>query len=335
MKNYIITLDTGTTNSRAILWNENREQIGTEKTEVGVRNTAIDGNNNRLKEAVKGCLDGLVNNNNISYDDVKLVIASGMITSNVGLVEIPHLVAPVSLEDLAEGTKPVELPDVCPLPIWFVPGVKNFGTDVTVDNFESMDIMRGEEVESIGILSNYSSDSPIVLVLPGSHTKFVAVDEEQRIAGCLTSIAGEMLSSITNHTIISDAVGRKFTEEDSYDKEMMLLGYQTAERVGLTRACFSARILNQFAIDDTDKIANYILGATLQCDIQAIKNSSSIQAGEETTMIVSGKNPLRQALVDILEHDGSFAAVEEFVNKQELPLSAMGAYLVAEKCDIL
>lgn len=335
MKKYIITLDTGTTNSRVILWNEWRERVASANAPVGVRNTAIDGNNSCLKEAVKSCLVAVLQKSGVEYSEVKCVIASGMITSNVGLVEIPHLIAPVGIEEIAEGTKPVVLSDVCPLPIWFIPGVKNFGEQVTLDNFESMDIMRGKEVESVGILQSYDIDTPIILVLPGSHTKFVSVDEEGRIVGCLTSIAGELLASITNDTIIADAVGKKFVEKETYDKEMTLLGYRTAAKVGLSRACFSGRILNQFTISDKMKIANFVLGASLQNDIQAIKNSSSVEVGKKTTMIVSGKSPLREAIIDILNEDGSFGVIEEFTNKDNIPLSAIGAYLVAEKCNIL
>ena len=56
MKQYIITVDGGTTNTRCILWDENRRRIAQENRPVGVRNTAIDGNNRKLKQAVKECL---------------------------------------------------------------------------------------------------------------------------------------------------------------------------------------------------------------------------------------------------------------------------------------
>ena len=36
----------------------------------------------------------------------------------------------------------------------------------------------------------------MILVLPGSHNKFVAVNADKEITGCLTSISGELLSAI-------------------------------------------------------------------------------------------------------------------------------------------
>lgn len=88
--------------------------------------------------------------------------------------------------------------------------------------------------------------------------------------------------------------------------------------------------LNQFAISDKMKLANYILGACLQSDVAAVRNSAAISAGEDATIIVAGKNPLRQAIADILEHAGYFRHVEAFVPASDLPLSAIGAYLIAD-----
>lgn len=335
MKNYIITVDTGTTNTRTILWDENRKMVRTEKAAVGVRNTAIDGNNSRLKAAVRDCLDALTRKAGISYEAVRCVIASGMITSNVGLVEIPHVVVPTGLQDLAKAVTEVSLPDVCPLPIYFIPGVKNSRGSIDWDNFESMDIMRGEEVESCAIIAHLPKGAPALLVLPGSHTKFISVNEAGQMTGCLTSITGELLSSITNDTIIADAVGHQFVEESTYDREMVLLGYHTAKKTGLGRTCFSGRILNQFVTKDHLKIANFILGAALQNDVTAIKNSDALHVSKDTVVVVAGKNPFRQAIVDILGDEGGFASVSEYIPAENTPLSALGAYLVAEQRGML
>jgi len=329
MENHVITLDTGTTNTRVILWNERREPAAAAKAEVGVRDTAIDGSDRRLKAAVKSCLEQVLSDAGITYDQVKIVIASGMITSNVGLVEIPHCVVPVGLKELAEAVRPVELPDVCPMPITFIPGVKNSAGPVSYENFEAMDIMRGEEVESLALLEQFPKGRSYLLVLPGSHMKFVSVDGQGRITGCLTSISGELLSSITNDTIIADAVGRKFVEPGQYDKEKVLLGYETAKTCGIGRACFSARILDQFVEKDQQKLANYILGVALQSDVTSVQNSTALHVDRDTEVIVAGKDPLRQAILDILNYEGCFANVHTAKSDGQ-PLSARGAYLVAQ-----
>lgn len=45
MKTYVITLDTGTTNTRAYLWTISGELKGIERCEAGVRDTAKSGTN--------------------------------------------------------------------------------------------------------------------------------------------------------------------------------------------------------------------------------------------------------------------------------------------------
>lgn len=326
---YIITIDAGTTNTRAALFDENQTLLGIEKQEVGVRNTAIDGNNQKLKEAVKNCLDALLSKAGISFHEVEKVLASGMITSNVGLVEVPHKTAPAGLKDLAAGITPVLLEDICPLPIHFIPGIKNRDQAITLDNYEEMDIMRGEETESMAMLSMLPKGQPILLVLPGSHMKFVAVNAEGQVTGCLTSISGELLSVITNNTILADAVDHRFVSAETYDKTYLLAGYKNAAATGLGRACFSCRILNQFAEKNPDKLANYILGAVLESDVTALKHSSAIRADRDTLMVVAGKEPLQTAIADILKEDGSFGDIKIFDTDLTVPLSSLGAFLVA------
>ena len=171
-RQYILTIDTGTTNTRVTLLGGGYAKVCEAKREAGVRNTAIDGNNTQLKNAVRDCIDEVLIKSGISYDNVKCILASGMITSNVGLVEIPHLTAPVGIENLVRATRAVELPDI-PLPIHFIPGVKNNQDKVDLKNFESMDIMRGEEVESVSLIERYYTGAPLLIVLPGSHNKFI------------------------------------------------------------------------------------------------------------------------------------------------------------------
>lgn len=335
MKQYVITIDGGTTNTRCILWDEDRNRVGEEKRQVGVRNTSIDGNNGKLKQAVKECIESLLEQNHLNYENISRIIGSGMITSDVGLVVVPWITAPAGVDQLAEKTCAVDLPDICPIPIHFIPGIKNSDGPFTFANIETMDIMRGEEVESVAILDQYEKGRPMLLVLPGSHNKFVSVNEDGQITGCLTSISGELLSSITNDTIIAKSVNREFVSMETYDREWILKGYETAAQTGLGRACFTARILMLFYQNDPQKIANYVLGASLAGDVQAVRHSRAVKADPDTLVVVGGKQPLRQAVSDILKADGYFRDVEEFVSEGDIPLSAIGAYIIAQKNGLL
>lgn len=173
------------------------------------------------------------------------------------------------------------------------------------------------------------------LVLPGSHNKFVAVNADKEITGCLTSISGELLSAIINDTIIAKSVNRSFVTADQYDRKWLLLGYNTAKETGLGRACFSGRILGLFCNAEPSKISNYILGAALQGDIQAIRNSSALCVTDDTQFVVCGKDPFKQALVDIFTEEKLSNQITIFEPEAGFSASALGAYLVAEKCKII
>lgn len=335
VRDYTITIDGGTTNTRCILWDSHRKKVGEESRAVGVRNTSIDGNNHALKQALKSCLDQLIEKNQLAYDQVGRIIGSGMLTSDVGLVNIPWISAPAGIQELAEHTVDIQMPEICPVPISFIPGIRNSGENIDLDRIESMDVMRGEEVEAVAIIERCHAGKPMLLVLPGSHNKFVAVDAHKKITGCLTSISGELLDSITNHTIIAKSVHSEFVPKEAYDQKWLFRGYDTAKKTGLGRACFTSRILMLFFNEDPEKLANFILGAVLAEDIKAVHHTTAIQSEREMQVVVGGKQPLRTAVADLLIYDGYFSSVEEFEPDRNIPLSAEGAYLVAQEKGIL
>ena len=63
----IVTIDAGTTNTRAFLWGEGRRLLAAERRAVGVRDTAADGDNRRLKAAVRDCLEALLRAGNLYH----------------------------------------------------------------------------------------------------------------------------------------------------------------------------------------------------------------------------------------------------------------------------
>lgn len=326
---FLVTIDGGTTNTRAVLWKDN-EVAAVAAREVGVRDTAISDSESPLKTAVKGCLKEVMEKGAVTFEELEGIVASGMLTSNVGLVEIPHLTAPVSAKILAASIKTIRLADVCPIPIHFIPGVKNQIASIDEETFEQMDMMRGEETETFAILKEHPVNRSTLLVLPGSHNKFVFVNADGAITGCLTTVSGELLSAITHNTILAKSVGQQFATEETYDTDMVLRGACTTAKTGLGRACFSGRILNTFVTDNQMKIANFLLGAVLQEDVAALKNSAVFSVTEDIDIIIAGKNPLRQALVDILKADNPSYHIIEYLPKPGQSLSACGAKYLYE-----
>ena len=81
-------------------------------------------------------------------------------------------------------------------------------------------MMRGGEVETVAVIESLPKGQPYLLVLPGSHTKFVSVDRDEKDHWLPHNDHGRLLSVITNDTLIADAVGHSFASEETYAKRM-------------------------------------------------------------------------------------------------------------------
>lgn len=293
-------IDCGTTNLRVTLVGEDGNVLAQSKRPGGVRHTAIDGHNGRLKQMLAECIAETLGQAGQPADGstVSRCVAYGMITSNVGLLEIPHLAAPASARALHEGMKTAQFPEVAPFPISFIPGVRNFGGAVTAENFSGMDMMRGEETEAVGLFELLRPARECVFILPGSHNKFVRMDAQGHILSCMTSISGELLDALTNHTILADAVERTFATEQDYDPELACEGARECAQNGLGRAAFAGRILNQLGGMESVRLRSYLMGAVLAQDIQALRSFAS--GGQDIQFLIAGKMPLQSAIADVM-----------------------------------
>lgn len=328
----VITLDTGTTNTRVTLWRD-KEVIGKVSREVGVRDTAIDGNNNKLKKNINEAINEILKKNRLILNDIDKILASGMITSNVGLIEVPHLTGNIGIDELAKGMVSHYLPDVVEKTIWFIPGFKNNIKEVTLENCEAMDIMRGEEVETIGLLERLNVKGEALIILPGSHSKFVSINQKGKITGCLTSLAGELISVITNNTIIAGSLEHSLAREFNHD--MVVDGYKKGSKCGINRTIFSVRIIEQFTNLSVNAKANFLLGVVLSDDLKAIKNSSALKISSESNVIIAGKSILKNSFKAIIEEDGYFKNVQVVSDEEMDNLAGYGALSIASKCRLI
>ncbi len=324
---HILTIDTGTTNTRVTLWREG-VVIAHQSHEVGVRDTAISGNSEKLKRGVRDTILKTLQIADIQEDQVDLVLGSGMISSNVGLFELAHVPAPAGLQQLARGMVSIVIPEVFAKPIWLIPGVRNVVENIGLHNCEAMDMMRGEEVEVIGVISQLHITGPAMMIMPGSHSKFVCIDEKNNITGCVTTLAGELLYVITHNTILAKSLESGFAT--SISPEMLLAGALSAQTIGLGRTCFNVRILDQFTIYERNDRANFLLGAVLGADLLTLKNSTAIKMMPGTPIYICGKPILKDALSLLIKNDDYFSGdVTVVTDEMQAHLAGQGAIMVA------
>lgn len=299
MSRCALVVDCGTTNLRVTLLDENRQRLDAARAEGGVRHTAIDGNNSRLRAMLRECICTVLSRNGYAPADVERCVAYGMITSALGLMEIPHVPAPAGAAELRAAMRTQVFEDIAPFPIEFIPGVRNFAGPVNLENFSGMDMMRGEEVESLGLFKLLHPHGAAMFVLPGTHNKFVSMDAQGRILGCMTSVSGELLDAITHHTILCDAVGGSFVSPEAYDAAYAKAGARECAVSGLGRAAFAGRILKTLGGEERTRIQSYLLGAVLALDVQAMQ--AFVGDREDVEAYIAGKAPLRQGMCDVID----------------------------------
>lgn len=279
MKKYI-TIDGGTTNTRVSL-TDGKSVRATVKIPIGARKS-IDGSS-ELKAGLREAIKKLLSDTKICISDLDAIIASGMITSEFGLINLPHLTAPVGFEELHGGIFAEEIPEVVSLPIHFIRGVKTVGT------LSSTDMMRGEETELMGILD--SSYGECVYVLPGSHSKLIYTDGDGRITHFSTTLTGEMLAALSEGTILRDAVSLSV---EKLDTDSLESGFLYAKEYGINEALFKTRILKNLFGKDESACYSFFLGAVLSDEIL------SIVASAAGTAVIGGKSQLKEATAHLL-----------------------------------
>ena len=161
----LLTVDSGTTNTRLRLVEDGRV-IQSFQAQAGAR----DG-----PDAIAAALSSLLRQ--AQSTEAQAVMFSGMITSPTGLIEIPHVAGPLSLERL----RPLrhDFPQLSRLPFYFIPGVR-IGEAGASPAFG--DIIRGEETELAGYLALHGPEGRR-LCRPGPW---------RRAGGCPSGHAGRL-----------------------------------------------------------------------------------------------------------------------------------------------
>ncbi|MDB5701503.1 MAG: 2-dehydro-3-deoxygalactonokinase [Sphingomonadales bacterium] len=126
------------------------------------------------------------------FGDVPMLMA-GMIGSNRGIVETPYVACPASLSDIT-----AKLTWLQPARIAIVPGLS------LLDGARA-DVMRGEEIQALGLYALGLAGGHTIICHPGTHTKWIEL-LDGTIAGFRTIMTGELFSLLKSHSILSDVL---------------------------------------------------------------------------------------------------------------------------------
>lgn len=320
---WVVALDGGTTTTRARLVHDGHV-VATARRSVGVRDTVLSSSSARLlpaavREAIR---EVLASAGGIRPD---AVVAAGMLSSEIGLEVVPHVMAPAGPDELARGAAVRELPEVAAWPILFVPGVRTPASE-GVDGWADADVMRGEECETLGALLVRSMRGPAAFVWPGSHTKLVEVDAEGRIARSHTTLAGEMTAALARHTLIAASLPEYLPEKP--DPDAVAAGARLAQRDGLGRAAFLVRVAALEGAMPSEQRAAFWVGAVIADDAMRLARHTILR--RQVPVLVGGREPQRALYAAMLE-ERLARPVTPLDDEEAENASAIGALEVARR----
>ena len=287
----LVCIDLGTTTTRVWRVSGDGRQLARLQAPVGVRDTAREGSAALLRRTLHGLIAQASAPIAGSAPPAR-VIAAGMITSSLGLREIPHIPAPAGLAELAAATKPHAFPDVTDLPVLLVPGIR-FGPPLGAEAAPvgETDIMRGEETLCVGLHRLGRAPGGAMLLNLGSHWKTIGIDADGRVVSSVTTLSGEMMHAVHERTILASALPAE--RPDAWDQEWVEAGMREERASGLARALFCVRLLQLAGSTTPQDRQAYLAGAFIAADMGLV--TAAAAALGQMRMLLAGNHALARA----------------------------------------
>lgn len=261
-----VAVDWGTSNLRA--WG-----IAADGT-IAFSRTSDRGMGKLTPDAFAGVLEGLLEDEPSVSGGAVDVLICGMAGARQGWMEAPYLDAPADLGGLAYGAVRPPMPGSRLAPR-ILPGVcqKLSGAE---------DVMRGEETQILGLgalLPGFAG----VAVLPGTHSKWVAVNG-RRIERFATAMTGELYEVLRTHSVLRlsltgalDGPGREAGIEAG-----LAAGIAAPQR--LAASLFKVRAGSLLSGRQPDWCAGYLSGLLIGAEIGGQRDW--IEAGQEAIPLI-------------------------------------------------
>ena len=236
----LVAIDWGTTTARAYRLDRDGSVVAEQSAPLGVQK--IEGG--RFRDA----LSTLVGRD---LPRATPLIACGMIGSRQGWLEAPYVDCPANFVAMAGAL--AHLPDG---PLAIVPGL------ICRDAEGVPDVMRGEETQVFGAVED--NDGRQLIVLPGTHSKWVLVDHGG-IETFSTFMTGELYAVLREHSILG-RLAAPGSDSAAFDR-----GMRASLRDGavLSHDLFSARTLALTAELAPEGVADYLSGLLLGAEVAA------------------------------------------------------------------
>jgi len=185
------------------------------------------------------------------------IVASGMLTSNMGLLELPYADLPFQTNGDSLNQKKIVTP---------------WGADLLLISGVSSNtgMMRGEETQAIGLEEYLGSFSTGVLLLPGTHSKHLSYEHGSFFA-MKNFMTGELFEVLGRHSILMNSI--ETTPWETLYKDTFLKGFQLGSTSGSASNLLHIRA--RHVVGNRDKKTNYFLlsGLLIGDELSYLRNS--------------------------------------------------------------
>jgi 2-dehydro-3-deoxygalactonokinase len=251
----MIAVDWGTSSVRAY-------RLATDGRVIDQRSTAAG------LLACQGHFEAVLAQQVAGWDDTTILMA-GMIGSRSGWVEVPYADCPAGAHEIAAGMREVAAASLPGRRVWIVPGLAHHPAD------EPPEVMRGEEVQIIGLPGEISEAGSHCICLPGTHSKWVRV-EDGRIVSLRTAMTGEVYALLRQHSLLASLMPES-THADADDEASFARGMDaSAGTGGLLHHLFGVRTQGLFGLLPAERAPSYLSGLLIGHELRGNRSDASL-----------------------------------------------------------
>ena len=189
-----IAVDWGTTNVRAWAIGHDGTVLATATSDQGMGKLS----SNEFEPVLLGLITQY-----ISEPQVTPVLCAGMVGAREGWQEAEYITTPCAPPNGSSATR-VSVTDPR-ISVRILPGIKQMSPP---------DVMRGEETQIAGILTN-DSDFDGIICLPGTHTKWVHISAGE-IVSFQTAMTGEIFALLQNQSVLRHNASGQDHDQSSF-----------------------------------------------------------------------------------------------------------------------
>jgi len=196
------------------------------------------------------------------------IILSGMASSSIGMQELDYVPLPFSVSGNNASVTLFSNSDVLTNPLLLISGVRN-----------DQDVMRGEEVQLIGLLHLKEFEFPDinegVFIFPGTHSKHIYV-KQGNIVDFKTYMTGEIFYLLTEFSILKDSVtSTELNLSIECNRTAFCQGVEVSRKNDPLHTFFSVRTNSLFGKLTNSQNFFYLSGLLIGTEINALAGKTS------------------------------------------------------------